>query len=296
VWPVNRTLQQVQQAIALIEARLFEAVTLAELAAEVHSSPWHFQRVFSAVTGQSPAGYARKRRFSELCARVVQTRLPMLQIALEGGFESQAAFTRAFTRYTGVSPGRYRKGAVTPGAHHHPAFDMATLIARNRSPVMQPRIQQQTAFHIIGMSAHITDTTTSHIPELWTRLLARSAGIEQRIGKHMFGLCIDTDAPHGDAVGITYVAALQVERIGAVPAGMVAMTIPSSRYAVFTHHGHVSRISDTCKLAFARWLPEAQLQPKAASDLELYEYYDERFDAATSSGDIDLYIPIADEA
>ena len=40
MWSVNRTLQQVQQAIALIEARLFDDVTLAKLAAEVHSSPF----------------------------------------------------------------------------------------------------------------------------------------------------------------------------------------------------------------------------------------------------------------
>jgi AraC-like DNA-binding protein len=70
---VNATVGQIQRAMALIESSLFIDLPLRELARNAGASPWHFHRLFSAIVGEAPANYARKRRFGELCRRWVET-------------------------------------------------------------------------------------------------------------------------------------------------------------------------------------------------------------------------------
>jgi AraC-like DNA-binding protein len=113
---VNDTLQRIARGLDLAERRLFdERLVPADLARAAAFSPWHFHRVFQALTGETPASYVRKRRFAEICRRLCETEMPIAALALDCGFGSQATFTRAFTREIGVSPGRYRgAGQIAP--------------------------------------------------------------------------------------------------------------------------------------------------------------------------------------
>src|SRR5262249_7893269 len=106
------TLERIGRGLAFIEAHLFERPTLGAIADRSATSPWHFHRVFVALTGETPAGYVWKRQLSEICRRLVETRQPLVEVALDCGFESQATFTRAFTRHVGVSPARYRRAGI----------------------------------------------------------------------------------------------------------------------------------------------------------------------------------------
>jgi AraC family transcriptional regulator len=92
---VSDTLRRVQRAIDFVEAHLFEELPLTAIAERGSCSPWHFHRLFVALTGETPATYVWKRRLSEICRRLIETRHPLVDVALHCGFESQATFTRA---------------------------------------------------------------------------------------------------------------------------------------------------------------------------------------------------------
>jgi predicted transcriptional regulator YdeE len=62
---------------------------------------------------------------------------------------------------------------------------------------------------------------------------------------------------------------------------------------VLTHRGHISRLPDTVKHVWGRWLPASEYRHVTAPDFELYD--PERWDPATGEGDVDLYVPIAGE-
>jgi AraC-like DNA-binding protein len=68
---------------------------------------------------------------------------------------------------------------------------------------------------------------------------------------------------------------------------------PWHTYAVLTHRGHISRLPDTVKHVWGRWLPASEYRHVTAPDFELYD--PERWDPATGEGDVDLYVPIAGE-
>lgn len=291
---VNDALDHIQRGIDFIEAHLFERPSLAAIAGHAGASPWHFHRVFTAITGETPAGYLWKRQVACACERLVATEQPLVDLALDCGFESQSTFTRAFTRHVGMSPARYRRaGSVSP-AHRYGALDAAELGARRHwRKTMEPRLAPRPAFHVVGMAGQFTPATTSRIPELWERFVRGPIdAVTYRRGTHTFGLCVDAD-PTAPEPTFTYVAAVEVERIDAVPTGLVALTVPANRYAIFTHTGHISRLADTVKQIWGHWLPGAPYKHVATPDFELY---DERWDPTTGEGDIDIWVPIAEDA
>ena len=290
---MNDTLQRIARGLDLAERRLFdERLVPADLARAAAFSPWHFHRVFQALTGETPASYVRKRRFAEICRRLCETEMPIAALALDCGFGSQATFTRAFTREIGVSPGRYRGAGQIAPAHDFGPLDVEEILARAGRLSMEPRIAHRTAFNVVGMAERFTPATSSRIPELWTRFVARIDEVPHRRGVETYGVCVDADPASGEEAGFTYVAGVEVERIESVPDGMIALTVPAGRYAVFTHEGHISRLKDTVKQIWGRWLPASPYGLVRRPD---FEQYDARWDPQTGLGEIDVWVPIAAE-
>jgi AraC family transcriptional regulator len=291
---VSDTLRRVQRAIDFVEAHLFQELPLTAIAERGSCSPWHFHRLFVALTGETPATYVWKRRLSEICRRLVETRHPLVDVALHCGFESQATFTRAFTRHVGVSPGRFRRTQPhSLPAYLYPPLDLRALVERqHRMDLMEARIVRKAAFDVIGMAGRFT-ATSSKIPELWGRFAPRIHEVPHRRAAHTLGLCVDADPGTVAEAGFTYVAGVEVERLAGVPDGMIALTVPANTYAVLTHRGHLSRLPDMVRHVWGRWLPTSPYRHVPAPDFEFYD--PERWDPGTGEGEVDLYVPIADD-
>lgn len=85
-----------------------EDVALGDLAALAHLSQYHFLRTFTATVGIPPHAYLMGVRIRRARA-MLSGPLRLADIAAETGFTDQAHFTHVFKRFTGVTPGRYRK-------------------------------------------------------------------------------------------------------------------------------------------------------------------------------------------
>lgn len=66
-------------------------------------------RAFKTHVGVSPAAFYRSSRIAAACQRLMESRKPMTQVALEAGFYDQAHFSRCFKQSTGFTPSRYRQ-------------------------------------------------------------------------------------------------------------------------------------------------------------------------------------------
>jgi AraC family transcriptional regulator len=167
------------------------------------------------------------------------------------------------------------------------------LVARTQRTLMEPKIERKPAFSLVGMVEYVTPTTTHRIATLWDRFGPRMSEIPYRRGGCAFGVGLDDGAPPGDPLGFRYVAAVEVDAIEDVPAGMIAVPVAASTYAVFTHRGHITKIGDTVKQVWTQWLPTSKYRHVPAPD---FEYYDARFDPETGNGEVDIYVPVADDA
>lgn len=98
-----------------------------ELADRAHLSRFHFDRVITAVAGESPSALRRRLLLERAAYQLASTSSTILDIAIEAGFGSHEAFTRAFSRAYGLAPKVWRQRAshrffleAPSGVHFHP--------------------------------------------------------------------------------------------------------------------------------------------------------------------------------
>ena len=101
--------QAVQRMKDYVEEHITEPITLRMLAEAANYSPWHAERVFKELTGQTPFEYLRAVRLARAAARLRDTEERIIDVALDFVFGSHEGFTRAFSRQFGVTPQHFRK-------------------------------------------------------------------------------------------------------------------------------------------------------------------------------------------
>lgn len=109
----HRQIQTIIEAIdASIRRRDDEALTLSNLARKLGYSDFHMTKKFHEITGLSLREYLRARRLAFALREVRDTDRRLIDIAVDYGFSSHEAFTRAFKAEYGVTPAAYRKKPV----------------------------------------------------------------------------------------------------------------------------------------------------------------------------------------
>lgn len=105
----TRDLARIATAARLIEERHAEPLTIADIAATVGLSRYHFLRRFSAAMGMTPYQYLLNRRLRAAARALREDRTSVLDAALSAGFGDLSEFTRRFRRAFGQTPAAYRR-------------------------------------------------------------------------------------------------------------------------------------------------------------------------------------------
>ena len=103
---------RLRRALDYISEHIADEVTLADLARVACLSPFHFARMFTLAIGVSPHRYLSRMRLENAMAELAAGKLPLAEIALNAHFSSQASFTRAFHRGTGMTPKEYQRRRI----------------------------------------------------------------------------------------------------------------------------------------------------------------------------------------
>lgn len=146
----------IQNAINYIENRLTDEIDLELVAKEAACSEFYFQRIFSILCGVTLGDYIRNRRLTlagnELC--VSETKV--IDIALKYGYESPESFTRAFTRFHGITPSEAKKD----GSKLKSFSRLAVKITLSGGNIMDYKIVEKEAFDIIEkVSTHTVENS-----------------------------------------------------------------------------------------------------------------------------------------
>lgn len=162
---------------------------------------------------------------------------------------------------------------------------------------MIPEIRTLGEITLIGHGANFIsilspDADNAVIPRLWDRLFKRIEEIpERRNAAVAYGLCsmIDNEQERRHPAELFYLAGVEVAPDAEVPEEMLRRVVPPATYAVFTHVGRIDALGATMHSIYNTWLPESGLTLAMGPDLELY---DKRFDHASESSEMDIYIPV----
>jgi AraC family transcriptional regulator len=94
--------------LAHIQTHLGDDLSLGALSARANMSPWHFQRTFRSEIGETPRMHVERVRLERSALQLVLRETPVVDVAIELGFQSHEVFTRAFRRRFGTSPTKWR--------------------------------------------------------------------------------------------------------------------------------------------------------------------------------------------
>jgi AraC family transcriptional regulator len=100
---------RMKRATEYMAANLAEPISLADIAAASGLSRMHFAAQFRAATGLRPHEYLLQRRIERARELLLNSRLPLVEIAFEVGFKTQAHFTTVFARFVGETPNVWRQ-------------------------------------------------------------------------------------------------------------------------------------------------------------------------------------------
>lgn len=101
--------ESLRRAVDFMEKKLLENITPDEVAKSVCISPFYLERGFKVMTGFSIGEYIRNRRLYLSALDILSGNEKVIDIALKYGYDTPESFTKAFSRFHGISPLQLRK-------------------------------------------------------------------------------------------------------------------------------------------------------------------------------------------
>ena len=105
-------IDSISEAIDYIEDNITEELTIEEIAKQAFMSPFYFQKGFAMLCGFTVGEYIRQRRLTLAGRDLLSMDEKIIDLALKYRYDSPDSFTRAFTRFHGVTPSAVRKAGV----------------------------------------------------------------------------------------------------------------------------------------------------------------------------------------
>lgn len=272
-----------QKALWYIENHLGDDFDVDQLASSVGVSRFHLGRAFSSAFGLSLMRYVRRRKLAEAAIRLRQSGTRILDEAIDAGYGSHEAFSRAFSAEFGLSPESYRSRAPVDDVHLQEAFAMQSAPTIT---LATPQILDHGPIHLVGMNRRYNDETSALIPRQWGQFA--DLGLSHDIG---FGTDDTFGVLHnGDDFGnVDYFCGLEVRDYSDAPAKLDRLTIPAQLYCAFSHPGHVSEIKRVWSGIWNEWLPESDFDAVVGP---AFERYGKDFSPSTGRGGFEVWVPV----
>lgn len=272
----------IKKALWCIESRFASELSLDEIAEVSGVSRFHLSRAFGVATGRSVMRYVRERRLSEAARQLADGAPDILQVALDWGYGSHEAFTRAFREQFGITPEELRSRRDLSSLA---LVEPLSMHAASRTPLAEPRIVTGKPMLIAGFSGHFSVDNTQGIPLLWQKIAPHFGHIPGQKGFIAYGASYNCD----DVGAFDYIAGAEVSSFSGLPDEFARLSVPEQLCAVFEHSGHITGIKQTFESIWRDWLPKSGHEPAMGVMLELM---DQRFDGATGNGIVEIWVPL----
>ncbi|PJJ28717.1 AraC family transcriptional regulator [Lacrimispora celerecrescens] len=286
--------KSLEQAVIYIENHLGYNMKVEDVAKAAGYSYYHLNRQFTAILGESIGSYIKKRRLADASKKLLYTDLKIIDIAIEYGFDSPEAFSRAFKAIYKVSPQSYRQNRLDIFIGGKERLDTGLLDHLARNVTVHPRIVELLEIRVAGIRGETT-LRDNRLRELWDRTNSLYRQIPNRIpGGRFFGICEacaeNTLYTMNEDILFTEVAGTEVSSFEGLTEPFVQKVIPGGRYAVFTHRGTLRMLPQTFDYIWGTWFLTTKEELDWREDFELY---DERFLGYDHpDSEVDLYIPV----
>lgn len=226
-------------------------------------SPFYFQKGFAMLCGFTVGEYIRQRRLTLAGSDLVSTDEKIIDIALKYGYASPDSFTKAFTRFHGVTPTAVRKD----GGMIKSFAPLKIKFLLEGGYIMDYKIVEKDSFTVMGVSKVFKyGNAFAEIPPFWTEHYEAGKG---KFVCGMYGISIDENMGSDE---FEYLIADDYNPSMEIPNGFVTKIIPKHTWAVFACKGAMPKsLQDMNRKIFSEWLPNCKDYEIAAGyNIEMY--------------------------
>lgn len=247
-------------ALEYIEKHITEDLDIDDIAKAVNVSPFYFQKGFVMLCGFTVAEYVRNRKLALAGNDIATSNEKIIDIALKYGYDSPDGFTKAFTRFHGITPMAARKDSVLLKSF----APLKIKFSLEGGYILNYRIEKKEAFTVVGNAKEFTyEDAKVQVPKFWQEHFACGRG---KVVMGTYGVNL---VEQFDSKTFEYLIADPYKANQEVPEGFVVKTIP-----VFPCVGPLPRaLQDVNVKIFAEWLPALREYDFVAG--YCVEYYDD---------------------
>lgn len=256
--------ERLLRVLLYLQKHLHDELDLDTLAKIGAYSSFHFHRIFHAHVGESLAQYIRRLRIEHAAGSLSRTDRSIIEIAFECGYESHEAFSRAFKRQFSCSPKTFRKEhrLVVEKELFKPL--LGEVVEEVVMDVRIEKIEPQRVAFIRHVGPY------DQVGNVWEKLCLWAAP-KGLLGPGIKMLGISYDDPSiTDADKLRYEAAITVDDSIAAEGEVGIQTIYGGEYAVVTHQGAYTKLSESYNWLYRKWLKESKREPAHAPCFEWY--------------------------
>lgn len=254
--------ESISRAIEYIENHLTEDLKIEEVAKHVYLSTFYFQKGFSIICGYSVSEYIRNRRLSLAAYELLHTDHKIIDIALQYGYESPDSFTKAFTRFHGVTPSEVRSGAKIKEF-----VPLKVNLLVKGGYTMEYKIEEKEAFKVIGLKENFSyEKAEQEIPKLWEQFFMKNT--TQNI-KPKYAINRDKSMEGNE---FEYLIGDDFHEDLRIPKDFEIIEIPKFTWVIFSCIGPANvKMQEINERIFKEWLPNSNDYEIAAGyNIELY--------------------------
>jgi len=256
--------EAISKAVEYIENHITEEITVEDVANEVYISPFYFQKGFSLLCGFTIAEYIRNRRLSLAGNELATSEKKVIDIAMKYGYDSPDSFTKAFTRFHGVTPSMVQKNSEMLKTF----APLKIKVSMEGGYIMDYKIVKKEEFAVMGKTKTFSyEGAKDVIPKFWQEFYQDGNG---KYVCGMFGVNIDEQMGQDT---FEYMIADMYNPLKEIPDGFVVKTIPAFTWAVFPCKGAMpNALQDVNTKIFSEWLPALRDYEFAAGYcIEMYD-------------------------
>jgi AraC family transcriptional regulator len=277
-------IETLNAALQYLEQHLLEDTDSGKAARHVGLSRFYLERTFAALTCMSVSEYIRSRRLTLAAQELISEDAKVIDLALKYGYDTPESFTKAFSRFHGVTPSAARRMSTMLRCQN----PLAISIQMEGANRMDYKVEPMEAFSVIGFEKMFhMDNSKQEIPKFWGEFFQK--GLHEKVCP-MFGICFDADA-NGN---FPYLIGETLKPDAVVPKGMVKREIPAHLWARFICKGPMpGAIQSVTKQIYSEWLPTNGTYEVAQNvEIEMYTEGD------TTSPDYisEVWIPVKKKA
>jgi AraC family transcriptional regulator len=258
--------QRILHVQMYIQQNLDRDLPLEELARESYFSEYHFHRIFRAVVGEPLKEHIRRLRLERAASHLKHTNNSIINIAFDAGYQTHEAFSRAFKAAFGCSPSDFRSGngAVV---QRQSTTDIGESNLVDGDIPMKVEIKNIEKMRV-AFVRHVGPY--DQVGKAWDRLCT-TLGKAGYLGSGSQFIGISYDDPDVTAPEkIRYDACITVDESFESEGDIAVQTIGGGEYAVTTHFGPYTELSQTYRKLFGQWLLDSGREPGSEPCIEFY--------------------------